>query len=201
MVIAVIGSGGQLGRAMMSHGGAHELVELGSSDLDIRDAAAVDQVFARVQPNLVVNAAAYMAVDRAESEPDLAMAVNGEGVRNIAEAANLIGARLVHVSTDFVFGSGYASPIRTSDKPCPISVYGRSKLAGEEFISAIMKPEMSLVIRTSWLYSGSPGDFVFTMMRLLSEKPSIGVVSDQVGTVRVRNTSGARTSGQPHGAP
>ena len=182
MKIMVIGSRGQLGKSLVRNGGSRELVPVSSSDLDIREASAVTEVLEASKPGIVINAAAYTAVDRAEDDEAAAMAVNAKGVRNIALAARGIGARLIHISTDFVFGNGHNRPILPDEQRDPASVYGRSKLAGELEISEILDRDSFLVLRTAWLYSKDPGNFTSTMLRLMNERSEIGVVNDQIGT-------------------
>jgi len=152
--------------------------------LDVSDADAVTRVVAKHAPDVILNAAAYTAVDRAESEPARAYAVNAAGVSNLADAALACGAHLVHVSTDFVFGgacSGERLPLGTTSTTAPLGIYGESKLAGESLL-AMRLPEQGCTIRTSWLYSVHGGNFVKTMLRLMNERDEIGVVADQIGS-------------------
>ena len=150
------------------------------SRLDITDLTAVEQCMAAHKPDVVINAAAYTAVDKAETEPDAAFAVNETGVANLAHAAKSINAHLIHVSTDFVFGECAAMPLRTNAKVDPVSVYGKSKLAGERQLQAIL-PDQSLVVRTAWVYSSHGNNFVKTMLRLMKERGEVGVIADQIG--------------------
>jgi dTDP-4-dehydrorhamnose reductase len=138
-------------------------------------------VFQQHGPDLVINAAAYTAVDKAESEKDKAYEVNVRGAANIAKAAEHSGARLIHISTDFVFDGRKSKPYRPDDKPNPISVYGASKLQGEE---AVLRETMkkALILRTGWVYSSHGSNFVKTMLKLMAERDEISVVADQVGT-------------------
>jgi len=150
-------------------------------ELDITDQPAVARFVRELRPHLIVNAAAYTAVDRAESEPDLARAVNAFGVRNLAAAARDADARLIQISTDFVFDGTSGCPYRVEAKPNPLSSYGRSKWEGEQ-LAIDLWPEKTLVVRTAWLYSAHGGNFVKTMLRLMGEKERLRVVADQVGT-------------------
>ena len=178
MKVVVLGAGGQLGRELArARPQGVELAALTSAQCDIRDRAAVESLFARECPDVVINAAAYTAVDKAESEPQLAEQVNAQGPKNIAAAAGR--ARLLHVSTDFVFSGAQGRPWRTDDAPAPLSVYGRTKLAGEAPVLA--RGAGGLVLRTSWVYSAFGNNFVKTMLRLMSSRPEVRVVADQTG--------------------
>ncbi len=178
MTILVTGGGGQLATAFASQ---REVQTLTAADLDITDRESVLEQFSRIRPSVVINAAAYTAVDRAESEPDLAFAVNRDGVRHLAEGCAAVGARFVHVSTDFVFDGSASSPIEPFATTCPISVYGRSKLAGEVACREILG-EAALILRTAWVYASGHPNFVATMLRLMRERDEISVVADQIGT-------------------
>ncbi|MGH8687199.1 MAG: dTDP-4-dehydrorhamnose reductase [Burkholderiales bacterium] len=147
--------------------------------LDLADAPPLAAAVRALQPDIIVNAAAYTAVDKAESERDLAFAVNATAPRVLAEEANRIGAMLVHYSTDYVFAGDKASPYIESDPPRPISVYGESKLAGEQAIQA--SGCRHLILRTSWVYGPRGKNFFLTMRRLAKDRPELRVVDDQVG--------------------
>ena len=162
----------------------------GGTRLDVTDARAVAERVERLAPDVVINAAAYTAVDRAESEPDAARALNVDAVRHLAESALDVGARLVHVSTDFVFGGGAANadgtdagaPPFAEDAPTsPLGVYGRTKRDGEQVVRAVL-PESGTIVRTSWVYSAHGGNFVKTMLLLMNQRDEIGVVADQIGS-------------------
>ena len=153
---------------------------LSRSDLDISDVDAVQAAVRRLAPDLILNAAAYTAVDKAESDPETAFAVNRDGAGNLARAATAIGARLVHVSTDFVFDGRSAVPYLPTAQTCPLGVYGASKLAGEAAVLAAA-PE-ALIVRTAWVYAPAGKNFVATMLRLMAERAEVRVVADQVGT-------------------
>ncbi len=159
-------------------------VDLIAVDIDELDITKHDDTFdfiVNLKPDLVINSAAYTAVDGAEEDRELAFQVNGKAPAFIAEACDHIDARLIHISTDFVFDGEKNSPYSVVDAPNPVGVYGESKLQGELAIRRLM-PTRSTIVRTSWLYSSSGSNFVKTMIRLMSEKDSLGVVVDQVGT-------------------
>ena len=157
------------------------LQALTREDLDLSDAAAVARVIDAHRPAVIINAAAYTSVDRAESEPALAESINAGGVRALGLAAARCEARVIHISTDFVFGDGSGRPWRTDDATAPQSVYGRTKRDGEVALLETLGSR-ALVIRTAWLYSAHGTNFVKTMLRLMRERESVRVVADQVGT-------------------
>ncbi len=182
MKVLITGKNGQLGCELQNTAPAGmELFVFGSSELDITDQQAVQQLVQKIQPNIVINAAAYTAVDKAESDSDAAYAVNAKGPEYLALACKEIGARLIQVSTDFVFDANKNTPYQVSDTTNPMGVYGASKLAGEHAIKQFY-PDNSVIIRTSWVYSASGNNFVKTMLRLMAEKPELGIVSDQLGS-------------------
>ena len=149
--------------------------------LDLAKPEMIRQVMADVKPEIVVNASAYTAVDKSESEPDVAMAVNGTGVGILAEETQKLGARLIHVSTDYVFDGTQSHPYQETDPTNPIGVYGKSKLAGEEAIKQVGGD--SIILRTAWVYGvGGKGNFVKTMLRLGGSREELRVVTDQVGS-------------------
>jgi dTDP-4-dehydrorhamnose reductase len=178
MKALVTGANGQLGRALAACVPASvDLIALPSAMLDITDPAAVEAEIREHAPNLVINAAAYTKVDAAEDMPNLADQVNRAGVVNLVCAAQKNGARLIQVSTDFVF-DGMASHSYRPDAPtAPLNIYGKTKLDGE----AAAGPA-ALIVRTSWLYSAYGNNFVATMLRLMRERPMLRVVDDQIGT-------------------
>jgi len=157
-----------------------ELIAAPRAVLDITDASACETLLQQHQPKWVINTAAYTAVDRAEQEKEKAFFVNEQGAANIAQACNNIGARLIHVSTDFVFDGRSTVPYSTEATAKPLSVYGASKLAGEQAVASALSD--ALIVRTSWLYSTTGANFVKTMLRLMVEKPELNVVADQVGS-------------------
>jgi len=181
MKALVTGAGGQLGQALM---GAlptgWTAIGLTRTELDIGDPTAVSSAVRAHAPDLIVNAAAYTAVDRAESEPEAAFRINRDGAGNLAEAARAAGARFVHVSTDFVFDGRSGRPWRPDDATGPLNVYGASKLAGEAAVAA-GDPD-ALIVRTAWVYGPVGGNFLATMLRLMASRPELRVVADQIGT-------------------
>ncbi len=182
MKILVTGGSGQLGHELRrTCPEGFDAVALSSSDLDITDAQAVHDAVKLHKPTVIINAAAYTAVDKAESEPERAYAVNSDGAANIARAARSVNARLVHVSTDFVFDGRKSSPYLPYDTPRPLGVYGKSKLQGENAVLEILE-EDAVVVRTSWLYSSYGRNFVKTMLSLMESREEIRVISDQAGT-------------------
>ena len=180
MKAMIAGAGGQLGQELLARAPPGvEVVPLTAQALDIGDAAAVRRAFERTAPQLVINAAAYTAVDRAESEAELAYRVNRDGAANLAAAAARTGARFVHVSTDFVFDGRSSTPYRPGDATGPLGVYGASKQAGEEAVASAAPA--SLIVRTAWVYSPFGRNFLKTMLRLMAERRSVSVVADQFG--------------------
>lgn len=180
--VVVAGAGGQLGMELRASAPPEwRLALLAHTDLDITDAAAVRSVLTTLRPDVVINAAAYTAVDRAEDEPELATAVNADGAGHLATVARSLGARFIHISTDFVFDGSRAAPYPPSASPRPLGAYGRSKLAGESQVTE-GSGHTATIIRTSWLYSAHGKNFVKTMLRLMRERGSVEVVVDQVGT-------------------
>lgn len=182
MKTLVLGCNGQLGRALETNlPDETEYLGYDLPELDITNSDAVGEICHALQPDLVVNAAAYTAVDQAESEPAMAQAVNVDGSRNAALAARDVGAKLIHISTDFVFDGAATTPYLPESAVNPLSVYGRTKRDGELVVLAIL-PESAIVVRTAWLYSKIGSNFVKTMLRLMNERDEINVVADQFGT-------------------
>ena len=182
MKILLTGSNGQVARAFLAAvPQSMQVTAVNHSDLDIGDARAVNSLMESLRPDAVVNAAAYTAVDRAESEPDAARRANEDGPANLARAAARIGSRLVHLSTDFVFDGASSSPYKPQDPTNPLGVYGASKLAGEIAVRDAL-PAGSVILRTSWVYDAHGKNFVRTMLRLMRERDTVSVVTDQVGT-------------------
>jgi len=161
---------------------------LTSAELDITNADAVLETVQRLQPTVIVNAAAYTAVDTAEDEEALATLVNSTGVSYLAAAADAVGAGLVHVSTDYVFDGSKTGWYVEDDPLAPIGAYGRSKAAGE---TAALQAERSVVLRTAWVYGALGSNFVTTMLRLASERDVLGVVDDQYGCPTATGDIGA----------
>ena len=182
MNVLITGAGGQLGVALQSSAPAGvAVIAPGHGQLDITDPGAVARLLERHHPDLIVNAAAYTAVDRAEQDEAAARRVNADGAEIIAAAAQRAGARLIHVSTDFVFDGTSSTPYAPEAQTNPVNVYGRTKRAGEERVLASL-PERALVLRTAWVYAARGRNFLTTMLRLMTEKKAVDVVADQVGT-------------------
>ncbi|KPJ57777.1 MAG: hypothetical protein AMS16_00810 [Planctomycetes bacterium DG_58] len=181
--VLVVGHRGMLGSALMELlGAADSGAELHGADLpeiDITDPRSLTRVLDECQPKLVINCAAFTRVDDAETHVDEAMRVNGEGAGNVASAAAAHGARVVHVSTDFVFDGRKEDPYVESDTPRPLSVYGSSKLEGERRVAAVS--EEHLIVRTSWLYGPGGRNFVTTILELAGKQDELRVVDDQHG--------------------
>ncbi|MCP1660261.1 dTDP-4-dehydrorhamnose reductase [Neisseria perflava] len=180
MRILLTGSKGQLAHCFRDRlPDSWELIATDSASLDITNAAAVNNMVHSFQPDAIVNAAAYTAVDKAESEPAAAFAVNAAAVHNLAIAAHGAQARFIHVSTDYVFDGQAKTPYREYSPTNPQSIYGKSKLAGE-LLALAANPD-SIIVRTSWLFSEYGSNFVKTMLRLAKERDSLSVVADQIG--------------------
>lgn len=184
MKILLIGKNGQVGyelqRSLQPLG---EVLALDRRQFDLSDPAGMREVIRAARPEVIVNAAAYTAVDQAESEPQLALRINGDAPAVMAEEAARLGAALVHYSTDYVFSgssSGDDTPWTESDRPDPRSVYGRTKLAGERAIQDAGVPH--LILRTSWVYGMRGRNFLLTILRLAAEREELRIVSDQHGT-------------------
>ena len=180
MKVLITGANGQVGwelqRALAPLG---EVVALGHAQLDLANPDAIRQALRHTAPDLIVNAAAYTAVDRAEEEPTLAQAVNGDAPGILAEEALRLHAALVHYSTDYVFDGSKGAPYEEIDATNPRSVYGATKLAGEKAISAVDCAH--LILRTSWVYGARGKNFLLTMQRLARERDELRVVDDQIG--------------------
>lgn len=178
--ILILGAAGQLGRALqLRFTGAGSITALGRDSVDLADAAQLRAAVARVEPHVILNAAAYTAVDRAELEPQLAYAINADAPRVLAEEARARNALLVHYSTDYVFDGSKHQPWTEQDAPNPLNVYGASKLAGERAIESI--GGQYLIFRTSWVYAAEGKNFLLTMLRLGRERDQLSIVDDQVG--------------------
>lgn len=180
MKILLLGQHGQLSRELqLSLGQQAELSVLGSVQLDLSQPEQLRRQLQTLQPDLIVNAAAHTAVDRAESEPELAFAINAVAPGILAERAAELGVPLIHYSTDYVFDGGKPAPYTEQDAPNPLNAYGRSKLAGEQAIQAVGGAH--LILRTSWVYSLHGSNFLLSMQRLLQERDNLNVVADQIG--------------------
>jgi len=182
MHVVVTGREGQIVRSLIERAPVfgHEVLAIGRPELDLaNEPAAIVRALQRTAPDLIVSAAAYTAVDRAEDERELAFKINERGAGAVAEAAEKLGAPLIHVSTDYVFDGTKAAPYLESDPTGPTSAYGASKLAGERAVLA--SNARSAVLRTAWVYSPFGANFVRTMLRLARERDEVSVVADQLG--------------------
>ena len=180
MKILITGNNGQVGYELeRSLQGLGEIVAVGRNQMDLSDLQQVRDVIRSVKPDLIVNPAAYTAVDKAESEPELAMRINGEAPAVMAEEARKLGAGIIHYSTDYVFDGTKKTPYLETDPTCPVNVYGATKLAGEQAIQAAGVPH--LILRTSWVYGMRGKNFLLTVMRLAAERNELRIVGDQFG--------------------
>ena len=180
--VLVTGAGGQIGRALLNSAPPEvEALGLARRDFDLTDESAVERCVREHAPDVIVNAGAYTAVDRAESEPEQAAAVNARGPRLLAAAARARGSRLIHLSTDFVFDGRASRPYHPDSPTGPLGVYGRTKLEGEQAVLTLL-PARSVILRTAWVYAAEGRNFLLTMLRLMRANGAVRVVSDQVGT-------------------
>lgn len=178
MKLLITGASGQLGQALQAVVPNYvDVVAATSAVLDIGDADAVATYVGAEKPNVLINAAAYTAVDKAEVDADAAFRINGDAVGYLSRAAVAAGARLVHVSTDFVFDGEAGHPYAPDAATAPLGVYGASKLRGEQ-----QAGEGALIVRTAWVYGSRGANFVRTMLRLMAERDELRVVADQIGT-------------------
>lgn len=182
MKILLTGIAGQLGQQLQETLSAvGDVTGVDRDTLDLGQPETIRRVMAQVKPDVVVNAAAYTAVDKSESEPEVAIAINSSGVGVLAQETHNLGARLIHISTDYVFDGTQSYPYRETDATNPLGVYGQSKLAGEEAIREVGAD--SIILRTAWVYgTGGKGNFVKTMLKLGAEREELRVVTDQVGS-------------------
>lgn len=182
MKVLIIGSYGQLGRELTYTKPAKIALYAEDIDsLDITDREQVNKKISDICPDVVINAAAYTAVDKAESDREIAFLVNESGPGNIAKACRISGSRFIHVSTDFIFNGNASSPYMPDDSADPLGVYGESKYKGEKAVLRETEGD-ALIFRTAWVYSSHGGNFVKTMLRLMKEKDHLGVIYDQVGS-------------------
>ena len=178
MKVLVTGAGGQLGRALVAQvPSGIDIVAATSRELDITKCLSTKRLIGAEQPSIILNAAAFTAVDLAESESERAAAVNDAGVANLVAEAEEIGARMVHVSTDFVFDGSTSRAYPVNAPTAPLGVYGATKLAGENHLRST-----DLCVRTAWVYAAEGKNFVRTMLRLMTERAELGVVADQIGS-------------------
>ena len=180
MKLLISGAQGQLGLALQPRlRREHEVVALARGAFDLSDPGACRERLRREQPDVLLNCAAYTLVDKAESEPELAYAINGAGPQHLARSCHELGIFLVHFSTDYVFDGQATAPYAETDVTAPVSVYGRSKLDGEARINEVSSEH--LIFRLSWVYSNDGANFYKTMLRLAQDRPLLRVVADQVG--------------------
>ena len=183
MNVLVIGIGGQVARSLAERARRNDRFHVrfvGRPDIDLEVVGSAERAIAEMRTDIVINAAAYTAVDQAEEEPEQAFRINAEAAGEIAAAAAQSGAPVIHLSTDFVFDGRAFEPYREDDPTAPLSVYGRSKLAGEERVRSANPRH--LILRTSWVHSPFGRNFVKTMLRLAEEKDEIAIVADQFGS-------------------
>lgn len=183
MVVLVTGAGGQLGQSLQFIAGKYAKVQFvfcTSSELDITNKVQCEYLFEKYRPDYCINTAAYTAVDKAESEPEQAYAINVTGAKNIAEVCKKHQTVLLHISTDFVFDGNHNLPYTETDVPKPAGIYGQTKLDGELAVQNYC--DSYYIIRTSWVYSQFGHNFMKTMLRLASERDVLSVVNDQIGT-------------------
>ena len=183
MKILITGSNGQLGTELVSRYTDRPFDEVFAGDLpdlDITSEESVSQIFANIAPDLVINCAAWTAVDAAEEKEIAAYAVNAEGPAILAQNCARVGARMIHLSTDYVFAGDATEPYQENDHAAPVTAYGRTKLAGEKYVQEIL-PNNHVIIRTAWLYSPHGHNFVKTIIRAQAERETLSVVTDQIG--------------------
>ena len=181
MRILLTGAGGQVGAEFLrAAAGLGEITATTRAECDLSDPAAIRRAVRSVRPDIIVNAAAYTAVDKAESEPEACFSVNAIAPGLLAEEAQTLGALLVHYSTDYVFDGSKPSPYTEDDLPCPLGEYGRSKLEGERRI--LRSGARALILRTSWVYGARGKNFLLTILRLARQRPELRIVADQVGS-------------------
>ena len=177
--ILLTGVNGQVGHALKTKLAEYELVALSREQLDLTKPHDIKRIVRDIKPTLIINPAAYTAVDKAEVEPELAFAINATAVQILAEEAARLSAGLIHFSTDYVFDGTKTTPYIETDEVNPVSVYGKSKLAGEEAIRQVGLPH--LILRTSWVYGAYGKNFLKTILRLAAERDSLRIVGDQFG--------------------
>ncbi len=191
--ILLTGVNGQVGHSLQAilkaSGLPTELIALDRSQLDLANTQQIREVVRTVQPDLIINPAAYTAVDKAESEPDLAYSINAIAPGILAEEAAILNAKLIHFSTDYVYNGRKLEAYQEADPTEPLSVYGQTKLAGEEAIRAVGVPH--LIFRTAWVYGAYGKNFMKTILRLASEQETLNIVADQIGTPTSSNAIAA----------
>ena len=181
MKILITGARGQVGTELVAQATArgHEVHAFGSKELDISNPEQVMQIVQDVQPDVLINAAAYTAVDKAETEQALAYAVNASGSENLAQACKIQAIPLLHISTDYIYDGEKTTPYRETDKPNPTGVYGASKLAGDQKIAQIWPKH--IILQVSWVFGEAGNNFVKTMLRLAEQRDELSIVNDQFG--------------------
>ncbi len=183
MKILITGKNGQLGSELydlQSQYPQYEMLFVDREQMDLSNPSEIQSVLNTENPEIIINAGAYTAVDKAESDQELCNAVNHIAVQTIGEWAAANQAKVIHISTDYVFDGNSETPLKETDTPDPINVYGQTKLQGEQALQA--SGANNVIIRTAWVYSVYGANFVKTMLRLMNEREEIGVVADQVGT-------------------
>ncbi len=182
MKIVVTGVRGQLGYdvALELNDRGHEAVGIDVAELDITDADAVSSFFDRIRPDALIHCAAYTATEKAEEEPDICRNVNANGTRNLALACKKIGAKMLYISTDYVFDGEGDTPFKVDDRIAPLSVYGKTKYEGEAFVREIL--DSYFVVRISWVFGINGKNFIRTMLRLAEQRDTVSVVCDQIGS-------------------
>ncbi|WYP26046.1 dTDP-4-dehydrorhamnose reductase [Alkalihalobacillus sp. FSL W8-0930] len=180
--VLITGAGGQLGNDLVKQFASqgYEVFGLSREELDITNQEKVKEVFSNIKPEIVIHSAAYTAVDNAENDQETAYLINSIGSRNIAIEADCYGSKLVYVSTDYVFNGEATEPINEFEAVSPLGIYGKSKLAGEQYVKDLSNK--FFVVRTSWVFGLNGNNFVKTMLKLSEQKDELGVVSDQIGS-------------------
>lgn len=179
MKILVIGSSGQVARALSAQAGSHDVVRAGRPQIDLASPTGLSDLIGQASPDAIINAAAYTAVDKAEEDIDAARALNETGPAALARTAAARNIPFIHISTDYVFNGLGGAPYAETDETAPLNVYGQTKADGEQAVLAV-NPD-ALVVRTSWVYAPEGQNFVRTMLRLAAERDELNVVEDQIG--------------------
>lgn len=179
--VAITGANGQLGQELVRcfKGLNYTIYPLGKEDLDVTNHDQVDRIIQKIQPDIIIHCAAFTNVDQSERYTDQAFLVNGIGTRNIAVASNKVDAKLVYLSTNYVFDGKKSGPYSEYDSPNPAGIYGKSKLAGEQYVRDFTSK--FFIVRTSWLFGGNGKNFVTTMQDLAKKRERLSVVDDQIG--------------------
>jgi dTDP-4-dehydrorhamnose reductase len=181
--VLITGCRGQVGHLLARHSPAWaDVVALDRSQLDLTSEDNIRSIVEQVRPNIIINAAAYTAVDKAETDAEQAQLINGRAVQVLAEEAHKLGAKLVHYSTDYVFDGLASHPYKPDAIRNPRSVYGSTKARGEDFIASTLPKDAFLILRTAWVYAPEGKNFVATMLRLMQSQPHLRVIADQIGT-------------------